>query len=135
MSHLTSAPVRIKEIADLRAAAKHFGGELIEAKTFHSYQHGQKCEYAISLPGVKYQVGIRREKSGDFSLHFDPLGNDALADRGHDGHKLVAKFVQGLNLLTQRCAAETVLRAAKRKGVLCSVKTLSNGSLQLRMSV
>ena len=135
MSHLTSAPIRCKDIADLRAAAKHFGGELIEAKTFHSYQRGQSCDYAIKLPGVKYEVGIRREKSGDYSLHFDPFGNDALADCGHDGHRLVRTFGKGLGLLTQRCAAETVLRAARKKGVLCSVKTLSNGSLQLRMSV
>lgn len=138
MSHLTTAPAKCLDIDALRAAARHFGGELIEAKTFSTYQHGQKCDYAITLPNVRYQVGVRKEKTGEYTLHFDPFSYDennmSNANR-HDGSKLVKAFGKGLNLLTQRCAAETVLKAARRKGVLCEMKTLSNGNLQLRMAV
>ena len=98
MSHLTSAPIRCKAIADLRAAAKHFGGELIEAKTFESYERNQKCDYLIRLPGVRYEVGIRKDaKTGDFSLHFDPFEADwgPRAEDKHDGNKLVERFGSG----------------------------------------
>jgi len=149
--------VRIKDISDLRAAAKHFGGELIEKKNYvwfgeviypdtlppgFKIEDAGKCDYEIKIPGINYTIGVVRQKDGTFTMAYDFWGEGVRGYEDvrtpgafHDGAKLKEKFGDGLSKLVQRCAAETVLRAAKRKGVLCSVKTLSNGSLQLRMSV
>lgn len=160
MSHLTTAPVRIKDIADLRAAAKHFGGELVEKNTYVWYgrvvykdtlppgmkeEDVGKCDYAIKFPGIHYEIGVLRQKDQTFSLVYDFWGkgkeggyvyvDDRTPGAYHDGELLKEKFGDGLGKFGQRVAAESVLRAARSKGVLCQVKTLSNGSLQLRMAI
>ena len=131
MSHLTQAPLKILDIAALRAAVSSFGAQLTEKKTFHSYEGENKCDYCISLPNVYYEVGVRREKDGRYSLHHDPFGYENSG--GHDGHKLVAAFGTGLGKLCQQYAAQVLKAKSKLNGWTCVQKSLPNGKLQLQM--
>ncbi len=133
MSHLTVAPCKILDLEALRTAAASFGATMEKAATFTSYTGDRnKCEHRIKLPGVSYQIGVIKDKAGHYVLSHDPFGYDG--GGGHDGHKLVAKFGQGLQKLQQQYAVQTVLRSARSKGVMCSQRTLSNGSIQLRIA-
>jgi len=134
MSHLVSAPLRIRSIPDLKRAAQALGGELEESAVFTSYQgERNKCNYRIKLPGVNYQVGIVRD--GDvYLMQHDPFGGDGPQWGDNDGHKLVAKFGKGLSKLSEEYTAQVVTTQARKKiGWTVVRKRLKNGRLQLRM--
>lgn len=107
-----------------------------KASTFTSYERNQKCDYAITLPEVRYQIGVRHDpKTKSYSLHYDPF--EAVwgkrPEDKHDGHKLLEKLGSGLGLLTQKYAVQTVVLKARAKGYMVTQKTLPNGSIQLQM--
>ncbi len=131
MSHLISAPLKILDLEALRKAAAELGGTLEQSKVFTSYDGpNNACEYRIVLPGVRYQVGIIRDKD-HYVLSHDPFGYDE--SRGHDGHKLVEKFGSGLGRLCQSYTAQVLKAKAKARGWTCVQKTLPSGKLQLQM--
>jgi|GEM_PF-2259780 len=132
MSHLLTAPLRIKSIPDLRRAAQALGGELEESAVFTSYEgEYNKCNYRIKLPGVRYQIGIQLQKHGTYAMAHDPFGYQ---NSIHDGHKLVEKFGEGLRKLSEEYTAQVVTTQARKKiGWTVVRKRLKNGRLQLRM--
>ncbi len=132
MSHLVSASLKILDIAALRAAVLEFGGQLTEKKTFTSYEgESNKCDFCIALPGVRYNVGVIKDKAGHYVLSHDPFG---YSNSSHDGHKLVNTFGTGLSKLQKSYVAQTVMKQAKlQRGWTVVRKELPNGKLQLRM--
>lgn len=107
-----------------------------KASTFASYERNQKCDYAITLPEVRYQVGVRHDpKTKSYSLHYDPFESTwgSRPEDQHDGHKLEAAFGKDLQKLSQQYAVQVVTRQAKAKGWMIQHKTLANGSVQLQM--
>lgn len=124
MSHLISAKLKVTSIHDLKKSVEVFGATLEEAKTFNSYIV-ENCDYRIKLPGCSYQIGVRQQKEGHYTLHYDTYS---------DGRKLIQKFGENLGKLTQEYAAQVCMTQAKKTfGWTVVRKTLPNGKLQLRM--
>src|SRR6266700_2776154 len=93
MSHVLTGSIRILSIDALKAAAKDLGAVLVEnKKTFNAYYGGEQCEHAIQLPGVNYEIGLRKQKDGSFSLAWDEYSSGGR----HDGNKLIEKFGAGM---------------------------------------
>ena len=130
MSHLQSGTVLIKDIEALRSAAKQFGGTLEQSKVFTSYSgDSNPCEYRITLPGVRYQVGICKQDTGGFLLSHDPYDYGSR----HDGGKLVAAFGGKLSKLQQQYAKYATMNAARKAGYMVSEKLQANGSIKLQL--
>ncbi len=124
MSHLTTAQLKVTNISDLTKAVRVFGGVLEEANTFRSY-NTEHCNYRIKLPGVSYQIGVRQQKDGTYTLHSDTYS---------DGRMLVEKFGMDLGKLKQEYGVQRVMSAAKlQRGWRFVRKKLPNGKIQLRM--
>lgn len=124
MSHLTTAAVKVTNINDLKKAAATFGATLEEAKSFNSY-NTEHCNYRIKLPGCSYQIGVRENQKGVYTLHYDTYSS---------GARLVEKFGNNLGKLTQEYGVQRVISAAKlQRGWRMVRKKLPNGKIQLRM--
>lgn len=133
MSHVVAAQVEISDLDALEAACKEMGATLVRnQKTFTWYgrwvgDYGQadaayrngvktedygKCDHAIRVPGVRYEVGVVKQPNGKFKLVYDFYGND-----GHnDGQQLKAKFGDGCATLIEGYTTHKVLQDAKKRG-------------------
>jgi hypothetical protein len=130
MSHLQSGTVLIKDVEALRSAAKQFGGTLEQSKVFTSYSgDSNPCEYRITLPGVRYQVGICKQDGGGLLLSHDPYDYGSQ----HDGGKLVAAFGDKLSKLQQQYAKYATMNAARKAGYFCQEKLTSTGAIKLQL--
>ena len=130
MSHLTKVELSVSNLDALAAAAKELGGALERnCKTFDAYTRNQPCTHRITVPGINYQIGVRQETDGTYSLHMDNYGYDSSR---HDGHKLTAQFGQGLTKLRQYYGVHTATQAARKKGWMVQRTTLPNGTMRLQ---
>lgn len=129
MSHLTSGTVVLKDIAALTDAVRESGCQIEQRKTFVAYTQGQ-CEYAIKLPGVRYEIGVVKQKDGSFTLAYDPYTYES---HGHDGKKLTDKFGDKLCLLQQCYNKHAVIRQARAKGMIVRQSAGNDGSIRLQL--
>lgn len=133
MSHIANIKTPIRDLRALAAAARELGGELvIDQKTNNYYGGKNKCDHAIRISGVRYEVGVVKQKDGTFTLAVDDFGNDSAS--GHDGQRLTAAFGKGLSKLTQLYAVAKAEIEARARGWMSSRKTLANGSIKLTMT-
>lgn len=147
MSHISTISLKILDLAALREAVKSFGGEWVEnQKTYRWYgryvgdtplpqgmtedQLG-KCEHAIRIPGVSYEIGVVKLKEGGYTLAYDYYDYQAC---GHDGGKLTALFGKGLQKLVQSYAVTKACLTAKKQGWTVQKQALPNGTIKLVMS-
>lgn len=123
MSHLTKIETRILSLTALESAVKEMGATLTrDSKTFTAYNRSP-CDHRITLPGVRYEIGVRREQDGAYTLHADLNAGD--------GNLLVLHFGNGLNKLTQTCAAHAAIEAARRKGWMVHRQNLPGGKIKI----
>lgn len=129
MSHISTISVTINNLAALEAAAKEHGCQWLNKKTyewFGTYMGGKlpsgmtkeslgKCDFAIKLPGVRYEIGVVKLKDGSYTLAYDFYHYEKY---GHDGGKLLDKFGDGLKKLVQSYAKHNTLSAFRKAGFL-----------------
>jgi hypothetical protein len=89
-----------------------------------------KCEHAIKVPGVNYEIGVVRQRDNSFTLAYDFWGDGR---GGHDGQKLLAKFGDKLCRLQQAYNKQVVTKQARAKGYSVIEKTMSNGGIKLQL--
>ena len=145
MSHIESIELVLSDLEALEAGAKRFEGQLVKQSTYRWFGKSVgdyplpkgmtkedlgKCDYAIKLPGVNYEVGVVKVEGG-YRLAYDFYGYDRSE---HDGHKLKAIFGDQLSKLRQAYAAEIAKKVAKRKGWRVKETTLPNGALKLQFA-
>lgn len=105
MSHVTTIDLEIKDLEALKGAATRLRCEVKEEKVFAGYYGQNKCDYAIHVPGAKYQVGVIKEGSM-YRLSWDDFSSGGL-------DRVLGK---NMNKLKQAYAAEATKRAARRAG-------------------
>lgn len=144
MSHLDSIAVTITDLNALKLAAKEFGALWVEGKKTFNW-HGRyvgdtpmpenlkgikpgTCDHVIQLPGVNYEVGVVKLAAGGYTLAHDYYEHSSC---GHDGHKLVEKFGQGLKKLCAAYSTQKTCLWANSKGYLVQRKPLANGRTEL----
>lgn len=140
MSHMVEVKLRIKDLSALRAACNELGFEFIEnQKTYKWFgrwvgdspmPEGMtkadlgKCDHAIKVPGSTYEVGLRKQADGSFTLAYDWWNSGGLKD----------KLGQNAGPLVQSYAKHKAVRELRRKGFrLGGVRTLKNGAIELEM--
>ncbi len=158
MSHITAGEVVGRDLDALRTAATIMGCTMIKKKTYNWYGHRVgdtplpkgmtedqlgKCEYAIQVPGVSYEVGVVMQKDGSFTLAYDSWGKGKqkagqdFYSKGdgtyHDGELLVAKLGDKLSKLYQQYNKAVVVKQARAKGYMVLEKTQANGAIKLQL--
>lgn len=147
MSHVAAVELQILDIAALKSAVEKAGCQFIEGQTSHKWYGRRidsrdtniksedfgKCEHAIRIPGVNYEIGVTRHASGKgYALAFDNFGNDQ-SGRGHDGQRIAAKFGgPELPALKQGYATSVAKRELARKGYRVTEVRKANGSIVLQ---
>ena len=124
MSHIFSIEFAITNLNDLKETCASLGFEFMEGqKTFRSYQTGI-CDHAIRIPGASYEIGVKAEKEGTFSLAWDP----------YYAGGLVNKVGQDASVLKQAYRKTQLQHQAKqmRKRIILEEK-LEGGVIHLRL--
>lgn len=143
MSHIEKVDVVITDLNALKAACTRLGAEFLENKKEYNwfgrsvgdYALPQgftaddlgKCDHAIKVPGVTYEVGVVPLKTGKgYTLLYDFWGTNGR----HDGQKLKQKFGAGLTKLVDAYSIEALKAKARAKGYMSTEKTV-NGKTHL----
>lgn len=139
MSHVTAIAIEIKDLDALDAACAELKANLKRGKTTYNWYERSvgdyplpegfkasdlgKCDHAIQLPGVNYEIGVCRNpaKPGSYTLLYDfyGYGNGG----GHDGHLLKAHFGDGLAKLKQLYGLHLTQRNLTKRGIAFTRKT------------
>lgn len=150
MSHMSQIEAEITDLSALDAAAKEFGGILVRGQKTHEWygvsvgdyplptgftkEDLGKCDHAIKLPGVRYEVGVcaRRDGKPGYTLLYDFWGCEG--DKRHDGHRLRETFGDGLKKLVQSYAACRATALAKARGLWVKREARKDGSIKLTVT-
>lgn len=147
MSHVTTIAIEIRDLDALEAAARELGATLVrDQKTYTWYgQHvGDyplpkgitkeqlgKCDHAIKVPGVNYEIGVVKLPNGNYTLVYDFYGRYG----ANDGMKLLQRFGEGCQKLVQSYAVHKAMIEARKRGHTVTKKVLPNGSVKLTVNV
>ena len=134
MSHIVTISTVITNLAALKAAALDLGAVWNEGKTTYNWfgrsvgdyplPKGMtaamlgKCEHAISLPGVNYEIGVVKLPDSTYTLAFDFYGS-GLNGNPNDGKKLKEHFGDKLGKLTDYYQHHCLARPSVLKGRKC----------------
>jgi hypothetical protein len=142
MSHVAECKAELKSFDAIEAAARRLGGTLIRGQKTYKWfgrwvgdtpmpkgmTHADlgKCDHAIRFPGASYEVGVRAQPDGSFSLAWDWWSQGGLLQ--HMGDPQAGRFVQAYGV-------EAAKRAAIRRGYATRETTLNDGTVQLELLV
>jgi hypothetical protein len=142
MSHIAECKAQLKSFDALEAAARRLGGSLIRGQKTYKWfgrwvgdtkmPEGMtkadlgKCDHAIRFPGATYEVGVRAQKDGSFTLAWDWWNTGGLLPIMGDPQ--AGRFVQAYGI-------EAAKRAALRRGYSTRETTQANGDVQLELLV
>lgn len=142
MSHVAECKAELKSLDAIDAAARRLGGQLVRGqRTYKWFGHWVgdtpmpkgmtqadlgKCDHAIKFPHASYEVGVRAQADGTFTLAWDWWSAGRLLPiMGDTG---AGKFVQAYGI-------EAAKRAALRRGYSTRETTQGNGDVQLELLV
>lgn len=111
MSKLSQINMRCTNLESLNHGVQQLGLELNEQSTFTWFSTSSQCDYAIRIPGATagaWEIGVRREEDGTFSLHWDDWGG------GGGMEKYVGKHA---NKLRQEYGLQEYMAAQREQGV------------------
>lgn len=128
MSHVTAIKVEIDKLEDLKKAVEAMGGIWREGQRTYKW-YGRhvgdypmpegfteadlgKCDHAIGLPGVNYEVGVVKKANGKYTLLYDFYGHSGQ----HDGMKLKSHFGDNLGKLVTEYGVNRMKREARMRG-------------------
>ena len=144
MSHVADVQLQVTDLAALKQAVEKMGGTFVEGqRTFRWYgrflndwassraavnrispENFGKCEHAIRVPGVGYEIGVIKHPSGTgYELIFDQFG---------EGKKLEA-WLGGENYgrVKQNYGAVVTTRELARKGYRVTTTTTPAGDIRI----
>lgn len=124
MSHVTTMPgLVITSIPDATTAASMLGCELIAANRF-TYYAGmtEACDYKIKVPGSKFEVGLRKQPDGSYSVLWDSWGQD--------GRRLIEVLGQNFSKLKVEYTCSASARMLARQGYSAK-RVIVNGATKL----
>lgn len=143
MSHVVASKLRFKKVdpAILKALAAQFGGTYVEASTYKWYGRSVgdsklpdhftadmlgKCVGKMTFPGVGYEVGVAKDKNGNFAFVYDYWGpGQKLGEMfGHQGERLYDAYNQA-----------QIKAVAQRQGHSTTWQKLPNGQTVARIYV
>lgn len=140
MSHTTTLKsVVIRDVAALAAAvaelqAAKINCELVrdtKPRMFYSTQHG-KCDYVLSLPTCRFDVGFDKQADGTYVPVFDEWQNHIGAVIGVPGYSGQDKTQAQIGRLMQGYAKHAAINAAVSQGYMVESSTVdAEGNVQL----
>lgn len=139
MSHIVSIPFGCKSLDAVKAACGRLGFTFHQGKTSYTWfgewvgdtplpDHIRvadlgKCDHAISVPGVRYEVGIVSNADGSYDLRWDYF----------DGALCKAMGGPNADAFRQAYAIEVLRIEARRKGARFQEFPLPNGNVKVRV--
>ena len=126
MSHMVVLNIpKIKNMKSLEKACLSLGLKLDLNKKTATYWAGNKmqCDGVISCPGTNYEIALKKDEKGLYSISMDSYCPKLSGKAGHNGGKL-----------SQAYQIEEHKRAARNAGkevIGCTVG--ANGTIELRI--
>lgn len=120
MSHFTTINTQIKDIHALKAACAELGLTIEQNAEARGYQGNRLRGDLVIRLGGPYDVAVRRETSGSYSLHADLW-------RGHVENELG----KGFGRLKQLYGVQKATLEARCKGMNVRRRQLPNGTIRL----
>jgi hypothetical protein len=121
---------KVSDISALQAAVAEHGATIksnVRPRMYFSDQHGV-CDYVITHPNSKYDIGLEKDKDGNYDFVFDPWEGHLFKVFGDSrGGKVshIAKIVQSYN-------KHAMINAAIAKGyTVTNCLTESDGTVNL----
>jgi len=126
MSHMVVMNVpKIKNMKSLEKACKSLGLNLDMKQKTATYWAGNKmqCDGVISCPGTNYQIALKQDQKGEYSVVMDSYCQKLSGVAGRNGGKL-----------SQAYQIEEHKRAARNAGKeVVGHNVLPNGTIELRI--
>jgi hypothetical protein len=126
MSHMVVMNVpKIKNMKSLERACKSLGLTLNMEKKQAQYWAGNKmqCDGVISCPGSSYEIALKKESDGSYSMQMDNYCPKLSGAVGRSGGKL-----------SQHYQIEEHKRAARNAGKeIAGCNVLPNGTIELQI--
>lgn len=140
MSHVTEVKTHFKHLEDIEAATTRLGGKLIRNQRHYRW-YGRwvgdtpmpagmtledmgKCDHAIRFPQTDYEVGVRQQDDGTYTLAWDYWGPGGLLK--YMGNSAGDAF-------TQAYAVEATKRAACNRGHYVTETVRTDGSIEVEV--
>ena len=128
MSHISKINVKISDLNCLDKAAKRFKGQLVrDVDTFKWFSRSRpgECNHRLEFENAQYDIGIKEKTKNDYELLCDTYSSGGLTQL----------LGQDLNKLKQAYSLEVTKQAAMLDGFMVQEKQMSNGNIQLMVSV
>jgi hypothetical protein len=126
MSHMVVMNIpKVKQLKSLEKACKSMGLTLDMNKKVATYWANNKmqCDGVISCPGTHYEIALKKEDDGSYSMMMDSYDR-TLSD----------KVGMGCGKLSQSYQIEEHKRAARNAGKeVIGCKVMENGTIELRI--
>lgn len=108
----------------LKAACRRLNFEFLEQKTYFKWGNPGKCDFAIHVPNVQYEVGVVQEKEL-YKLLYDDFSYGGLdVALGPNAEKLIQAY-----------AIEAAKEEAQRQGYSVYEEARLDGSIELHIQV
>lgn len=138
MSHVVEITTKITDLDALKAACDELGFGFMEDQREYRW-YGEwvgdspmpkgmttadlgHCEHAIRIPGVAYEVGVRRQSDGSFTLTYDWWNSGDLKDKlGTNAGPLVQAYAKH----------KTMREVARMGGRVVGHQVLKDGNVKL----
>jgi len=135
MSHIETVQVHIADLEALKAACKRMGVDFREGqKTFVSYTGQNRCEHAIHVEGVLYEIGLvdgqTKVKSWNLCADLD-YGPGIELKKKFCRLTDTGSYTHNYENLMDAYAVEVLKRKARAKGYRAVESKLPNGKIKL----
>jgi len=90
MSHIVPIELQVRNLKALELCLGQFGAELrLNQKQFAEYYGLKPCDAAIHVNGAKYEIGLKKNADGSYTLLCDFWSSGGLTQKfGQNGDKL-----------------------------------------------
>ena len=132
MSHLTTIKSQVKFPDAILQAAQVLGVTVVQREKARFYSgYSEQCDYVLQLPG-RYDLGLKQMPDGTFYFVCD---EEVLSDtenvRNGEALRILGRRA---GRFLQEYQAAVVLKQAREAGLTYHRTTLSDGTLQIRLT-
>jgi hypothetical protein len=130
MSHWTTIKTQVRDVDALRAACRELKLELKGKGLARGYAgNNQEFDLVIPMPDCPYDIGLKRETGGGYSLH-----TDWYVPYNRQGKNVVDYVGAEFKRLVQLYGVHKATIEARKKGLQVQRMSGANGAIRLSIS-
>jgi len=125
MSHIVPIELQVRNLKALELCLGQFGAELrLNQKQFAEYYGLKPCDAAIHVNGAKYEIGLKKNADGSYTLLCDFWSSGGLTQKfGQNGDKLKQAYAKQLAVMYWAAKGYKLQQITKEDGTVVLVAT------------